>query len=382
MPIKVAVVIPTHKEELNPLEKISLAQCRKVLGRYPIIFAVPEGKNFPYTAPNESVVKFPPQHFQTIEAYNRLVISPIFYEKFLDFDYILIYQLDAFVFYDALEDFCRLGYDYIGAPWPYYAWANFVHKKTPRVGNGGFCLRKVETCYKVVQAFAASPKLRYVVEDSAEDTFFAMCGMLNPEIFKIAPVPIAKAFSMEWYPDRVVKRLGNSLPFGCHSWNRFSADFYVALFYQLGYDLRPFRNLMNTSDYKEQPEILLKSLAVKRLTRRAERGHSISRYLPTKRFASIRVVRDSCAIKILSRLMLEENFLTEKIFIYAPEDWRDLLSDVERENLPHLVLTLDYYDDELISLIENKGLSYGKHVVSFRREYLNCCEELFHKLGK
>ena len=36
--IKVAVVIPTYKEELDEFEKISLAQVRKVLGKYPIIF--------------------------------------------------------------------------------------------------------------------------------------------------------------------------------------------------------------------------------------------------------------------------------------------------------------------------------------------------------
>ena len=58
--MKIAVVIPHHKTELDPLEKISLAQCRKVLSRYPLIFVVPEGKIFPYIAPNESAVQFPP----------------------------------------------------------------------------------------------------------------------------------------------------------------------------------------------------------------------------------------------------------------------------------------------------------------------------------
>lgn len=45
--MKIAVVIPTYKTELNPLEKISLDRCRKVFGRYPLIFVVPEGKKFP-----------------------------------------------------------------------------------------------------------------------------------------------------------------------------------------------------------------------------------------------------------------------------------------------------------------------------------------------
>ena len=294
----------------------------------------------------------------------------------------LIYQLDAFVFYDALEIFCSLGYDYIGAPWPYYTWRSFIHDKTPRVGNGGFSLRKVEKFYKIVKTFAASTKFRYVVEESMEDGFFAMCGTLNPEILKIAPVEVARAFfSMEHFPARFLKKSKNNLPFGCHNWQRFSADFYVELFAQLGYDLRPFRNQMDILDYNEQTKILLTDLALKRLIRRAERRQSISHFLPTKRFASVRVLRDSRAMKVLSQLIWEENSLTDKIFIYTDENGLDLLRDVERENLPHLILTLDD-DDDLTDFIEGKGLSYGEHVVSFRREYLKHCEKLFHNLGK
>ena len=380
MSTKVAVVIPTYKEELNPLEQISLERCRKVLGKYPLIFFAPEGKIFPYFKPGDMIVHFPPQYFQSIETYSRLMMSSFFYEAFADFDYILIYQLDAFVFYDALEEFCSLGYDYIGAPWPYYAWRNFVYDKTPRVGNGGFSLRNAKTCREIVSAFAAS-QFKYALEDAVEDSFFAMCGVLNSEIFKVAPVEVARAFSMEWYPDRAVKRLGNALPFGCHSWNKFGADFYVQIFAQLGYDLRPFRAQMKNEDYDDKTAVLLEEAAANRLIRRTERGQSIVHYLPTKRFASVRVLRDSDSMKILSRLMWEENSLAEKIFIYAEEDWRNLLRDVERESLPHLVITLKY-DEELISYIEDKGLSYGEHVISFRREYVKCCEKIFHNLGK
>lgn len=39
-----------------------------------------------------------------------------FYRRFGKYKYMLIYQLDAFVFSDKLLDFCEMGYDYIGAP--------------------------------------------------------------------------------------------------------------------------------------------------------------------------------------------------------------------------------------------------------------------------
>ena len=381
MSTKVAVVIPTYKEELSPLEQISLAQCRKILGRYPLIFFTPAGKKFSYFKPGDGVVHFPSQYFQNVDTYCKLMLSPTFYRTFADFDYILIYQLDAFVFYDALEDFCKLDYDYIGAPWPYHVWRSPVYVKIPIVGNGGFSLRKVESCYEVVNVFATSPKHKHVIEESVEDTFFAQCGVLNPEVFKTAPFSIAQAFSMEWYPDRAVKRLGNALPFGCHGWDKFSADFYVELFAMFGYDLRPFRAQMNTKDYDEKMAGMLKEVAFDRLIRRAKRSQLISRCLPTKNFASVRVIRNSRAMKVLSRLMWEENSLADKIFIYEENDALDLLRDVERENLPHLVLTLKD-DKSLIDAIERKGLSYGEHVISFRREYLNRCEKIFHNLGK
>jgi hypothetical protein len=44
-------------------------------------------------------------------------LSEEFYQAFTDFEFMLIYQLDAFVFRDELADWCRSGYEYIGAPW-------------------------------------------------------------------------------------------------------------------------------------------------------------------------------------------------------------------------------------------------------------------------
>ena len=38
------------------------------------------------------------------------------YSRFEKYEYMLIYQLDAFVFSDRLMEFVEAGYDYIGAP--------------------------------------------------------------------------------------------------------------------------------------------------------------------------------------------------------------------------------------------------------------------------
>ena len=47
----------------------------------------------------------------------NLMLSPFFYESFLDFKYVLIHQLDVFIFKDELNYWCNQNYDYIGAPW-------------------------------------------------------------------------------------------------------------------------------------------------------------------------------------------------------------------------------------------------------------------------
>ncbi len=374
---KVAVVIPTYKEELNELEKISLAQARKVLGKYPFVFVAPEGKNFSYFKSGDMIVHCPPHFFQNVMSYSQLMTMPQFYEAFLNFEYILIYQLDAFVFYDALEFFCSLGYDYIGAPWPRMCrrnWNNIIS----HVGNGGFSLRNTKACYKLVTDY---PKLVRDMSHLAEDDFFSYCGANKDINFSVAPIYVAARFSVEYVLEHSLKNIGNKLPFGCHGWTKMSADFYVKILLQFGYDLRPMRNKLANID-----TIILKinavKIAIERLIRRAERGQSILCYLPIEHFDSVRVIRNSDTMKILAQLLTEKNFLADKIFLYDKANVPKLIEDMTRENLPHLLFTLEDYDTSLIDNIEKKGLRYGEHIISFRREYLNHCEKLFHNLGK
>lgn len=378
---KVAVVIPIYKEELNEFEKISLAQCRKILGKYPLVFVAPEGKNFSYFEQSDFVAQFPTKFFQSTKTYNKLLLSPQFYETFLDFDYILIYQLDAFVFYDALEFFCDFGYDYIGAPVAYHSWYGIKIKKVPRVGNGGFSLRKVRTCHKLLTECVALPDWDYILDNFYEDSFFGLCGVDDETDFHVAPVDVAICFAVDYFPDRFLRCVENKIPFGCHGWSKYSADAYIELFRRAGYDLRPIRNKMGNKDYEFALEISLEVTAIKRLIRRINHGQSILKYLPTKRFASIRVIRSPESMKILAGMAQEDSSFTDRIFLYDLKDYPKLINDLRRENLPHLVLSAEY-DESLIKQIEERGLIYGKHVISFRREYFKHCEKIFRNLGK
>ena len=366
MSTKVAVVIPVYREELSDLEKISLAQCRKILGNYPLIFVVPDGKDFSYFKAGDAVANFPAEYFRSKETYTRLLTSPFFYETFSDFEYMLIYQLDAFVFYDALKEFCSLGYDYVGAPWP-RIFSKRLDGLCVRVNNGGFSLRKVAACHKLL---LRQPDLLKRHRELPEDVFFSYCGARSDVDFSVAPINVAYAFSAEINPARSVKKNGGTLPFGCHNWN-FDAAFYVKNFLRFGWDLRPMKNLLADGESEFILRRALTIVALLRLSRRIERRQPLLRYLPTNRFAAVVVVRDEMTVKILEQLLREENFSSEQIVVCDAASSKKIFADLPQENLPYLFIgAQENYD------------AHGKQIISFRREYLSRCEENFHNLGK
>ena len=117
---KVAVIIPFYKNTLTANEEISLLQCQKVLNNHLIISIKPNHLILPVFTQKLSLantISFDDKYFKSINAYNALLVSEDFYDAFLSFEYILIYQTDAFVFSDELNYWCSIGYDYLGAPW-------------------------------------------------------------------------------------------------------------------------------------------------------------------------------------------------------------------------------------------------------------------------
>ncbi|RYD89321.1 MAG: hypothetical protein EOP54_25805, partial [Sphingobacteriales bacterium] len=178
-----AVVIPFYKPGLSPNEMVSLQQCFKVLANHPIIAIKPEGLVLPTDTDAfkfKDVISFDNSFFKGIAGYNRLMLSAELYGAFLNYDYILIHQLDAFVFSDDLKEWCGKDIDYVGAPWiaprrtrnklpflkaslRYYLYRYVKLKKTGlshfnqlenRVGNGGFSLRRVKKFYNLCTTLA------------------------------------------------------------------------------------------------------------------------------------------------------------------------------------------------------------------------------------
>lgn len=230
--MRVAVVIPFYKAELNAIEGRSFDQCQKVLKNYDIIFALPEGLRVRQQSSNVRTEEFDKEYFKNIAGYNKLMLGSEFYERFLEYDYILIYQLDSFVFRDELMAWCEKGYDYIGAPW--IATKNFISfllkpfnsksikKRKPvffKVGNGGLSLRKTRSFYDISRKLAGEIEEQLEKKGEIytnEDVFWSIkVPEFFPE-FKIPEYREAVGFAIDRKPKIGLKINNNQLPFGCH----------------------------------------------------------------------------------------------------------------------------------------------------------------------
>ncbi len=229
---RVAVVVPFYHEELSETEKISLENCLNTFKeKYPIILVVPEKikKNKSLTREGVIYESVPDDWMKSVESYNQMMLSEGFYCRFLNYEYILIFQLDAFAFSDSLNFFCDFGYDYIGAPWlKGIRYLRNLKKGVWFVGNGGFSLRKVESFATLSRAIETK------AIDRHEDIFWASC---DSEKFRVAPIDIALKFSFEQDVRQCFLKNNSQLPFGCHAWEKYDFDFWRPVFEERGYRL-------------------------------------------------------------------------------------------------------------------------------------------------
>lgn len=239
---KVVIVVPLYKIELSKLENISLMQLYRVLGKYPIVYACPEKMRTTLSGSALTVEFFPDGYFQNVQSYSRLCLEKMFYERFQMFEFMLIYQTDAFVFKDDLSYWCNQGYDYIGAPWPWILHRTEPFRLKKRVGNGGLSLRRITSILRVLQmkekildTFGNPDELL-----DAEDLFFSYAYTLDLVDFRLPRPAIATQFSLERHNERKVQNIlkGGAVPFGCHGWsNAWDYSLWYPIISRIGYDL-------------------------------------------------------------------------------------------------------------------------------------------------
>lgn len=269
----VAVTIPVYKSALSDFETISFSRALEVFAEYPIVLVYPDNLDVSKyreiaAGHNKSIAfeNFDELFFKGIDGYNKLMLSTAFYERFQRFEYILIYQLDCFVFRNELDEWIGKGYDYIGAPWlhndrrPWWTTKNKIKYKLKhyykrylnkensislgyyKVGNGGFSLRKVQTFINIIRQFDGSRRIeRYRNADGnylyAEDVFWGCEVNRYRRNIKIPPYRKALSFAFDINPSLCYELNGEKLPFGCHAWYRYEIDFWRPFIQKEGFSV-------------------------------------------------------------------------------------------------------------------------------------------------
>lgn len=241
----IVVVIPVYKNDLDASEEISLRQVFKVLGAYDICFIAPEGLilNYAFLEDKNFLVEyFDKSYFEGIENYSKLCTSIDFYKRFDRYVFLLIYQLDAFVFYDKLIDFCNYDYDYWGAPVPPVIWEHMPSN----IGNGGLSLRKIS---KIIDVLEKKEYVNDLMESELpvkevdnvrrnEDKFIVYAANNLPDLdFKFPTIDEALSFSVEYNVNGIYDNIENHLPFGCHRWTKYKFLVWRKIIESLGYKI-------------------------------------------------------------------------------------------------------------------------------------------------
>ncbi|GGN14767.1 hypothetical protein GCM10010967_59060 [Dyadobacter beijingensis] len=236
----VAVVIPVYQSAMTDAEQMSLKQCMAVLGNYPVVIAKPASLDLTALRgeyPALAFESFEDSYFKSVDAYNRLMTSIDFYKTFTAYEYILIYQLDAFVFRDELTAWCAKGYDYIGAPSLHQPKYDTVPAgsaqifadalSTQRVVlNGGLSLRRIPAFLRYLKIYNTF----YPAWKGNEDMLFCQeATRLKPlKIFMTLPKwPEALRFAFEKSPAASYELTHHELPFACHAWERYEPSFWA-----------------------------------------------------------------------------------------------------------------------------------------------------------
>lgn len=274
---QVIVTIPVYKEHPSIAEVASFKQGLTTLRNYDICIFTHKGCNLgEYRKLSDEVGKtysvqyFDANYFKSVQGYNDLCFSALFYERFSDYEFMFIYQLDAWVFRDELEYWCNKGYDYIGAPIFHAYNSKHFTNHFAGIGNGGLCLRRISHCLTIVKGDRNKP----LIKPYPLFVLYYYLGRYNDKFTKnwinrlrIIPTVIAKIFgkyntidyyqknhinedmifgtwstkswgyqgnipsmeeamhfSLEVHPEDLYHKMGDKLPFGCHAFEKWEYD--------------------------------------------------------------------------------------------------------------------------------------------------------------
>ncbi|MDU9002824.1 DUF5672 family protein [Sedimentitalea todarodis] len=202
-----------------------------------------------------TVETFEDRCFRDVSGYNSLLSEPDFYERFVSSDYILICQHDAIILKPTLREWLGKGYAFVGSP----MFEGYGEPRRPlqflQTLNGGLSLRHIPSTLSVFRNAVFLPRslgIRVAGKVgiiSAVNWALSLIGtqrvvvrrkVLNEDVlwtrdiaaafpmYRIPSPEIAASFAFEVCPADLFARTGRQLPFGCHAFERYDPDFWLA----------------------------------------------------------------------------------------------------------------------------------------------------------
>lgn len=251
------VMIPVHQPVITADEELSLLACKAHLSGYDCFLIYPAGMDTAaYTNIHPGLLLKPVDEnwLSSIEKYNKMKLSISFYQLFVKYDYLLTYELDAYIFNADFDGNNAFKFDYIGAPFFEGYWAAKPGAPFIKGCNSGFSVRNIKSCISALQSLskyrfawllykytlAKSSRLRRLLNQWTNGKYevfitgrfaFSFAGFhLNEDLvwseiapqlvpsFTVADGMSALQFSFEYNLPDSLKLNGGRLPLGCHAW--------------------------------------------------------------------------------------------------------------------------------------------------------------------
>ena len=232
------IVIPVYKQFPSKDEIHSLRCCLRVFNNYDIFLVTHkhlEIKQYQtvYHCWRKTckIEFFEENFFDGIAGYNNLMLSEVFYRRFSSYEYLLLFQLDAYVFRNELTRWCSTNYSYIGAPLPndLISAVETAHNDISnnkiilrKSFNGGASLRKISDFISVIHEDAHT--IREWYNDGLNEDIIFSALFLNEEH---PTEEEAREFSFDMFPKEDYERNSRQLPMMCHGWTKSKKENHV-----------------------------------------------------------------------------------------------------------------------------------------------------------
>lgn len=236
--MKLIQLTPVYRSSLDPKEskrlKITLSRNLK----WPHAFFGPESMNYSELQavfPQSQIFKFPDKFFESTQSYSLLMLDTNFYERFSDFEALVITQLDSIVVKEIPSNLVE-EFDYVGALWkrPFQIFAvgkrlfmtqNSIFRPISYeiwIGNGGLSLRNINATLDVLRRYHKPNRiLRFIRPNKGLNEDVILSYLMCKYVKRLPPIEESKNLFLEFESENL-KHVGNAI--GFHALEKYNPE--------------------------------------------------------------------------------------------------------------------------------------------------------------